>query len=238
MDPEILEQDSARAEIERIQAVYAERDRRPPRHRAIEFAYRLINEDRHRRMRALIERLVPTADRRLLDVGCGSGWDLEQWRHAGWAADRLAGCDVVADRIEAARARCPDVDLRLGDGATLPFPDDAFTVATAATVFSSILEAATRRRLFEEMQRVVRPGGLVVVYDFVVRNPRNRAVLPITSARLRELGGRPWSSRRMTPLVYAVAAGAAIHPRLADLAMRLAPPTHRLTIWRVGPGRP
>ena len=232
MDPGISEQDASRAEIARIQWVYAARDGRPARHAAIVSAYRLINEDRHRRMRALVERLVPGPDRPLLDVGCGNGWDLGQWRLSGWAADQLAGCDVVPDRVEAARRRCPDVDIRLGDGVTLPFPEGSFAVATAVTVFSSILDTDTRRRLFAEMQRVVRPGGLVLVYDFVVRNPRNPAVLSMTAARLRELGRPPTSSRRMTPLVYAVAAGAAVHPRLAALAMRLAPPTHRLAIWR------
>jgi len=50
--------------------------------------------------------------------------------------------------------------------------------------------------------------------------------------RLTELGRPPDWSMRLSPVLQAVAVGAAVHPRLADLAMRLAPRTHRLSGWR------
>lgn len=69
---------------------------------------------------------------------------------------------------------------------------------------------------------------------------RVTSVLSISSAleRLTAQGRPPTRSRRLSPLLQAVAVGAAIHPRLADLAMRLAPPTHRLTYWRSSDAEP
>lgn len=183
------------------------------------------------RMRALVDELAGR-QAAILDVGCGGGYDLSRWRAFGWPEARLAGVDLVEQRVELARAEAPGVDIRLGQGATLPFDDAAFDVATAVTVFSSILDASQRISLFQEMMRVVRPSGFVLVYDFVVRNPRNASVIAMPLRRLKEIGG-PWAgSMPLTPLLHAVAVGALVHPTLARVAVRLAPRTHRLTWWR------
>jgi len=223
-------------EIDRIREVYRERDRRAGRGPAIGEAYRLVNEERLARMDGLIRATVDIDRARLLDVGCGAGLDLAYWLAAGWTADRLAGVDLAAERINRARLACPGVDLQVTDGAELPFPDASFDVATAVTVFSSILDPALQRALFAEMRRVVRPGGLLVIYDFVVRKPTNPDVRGVGLRRLREVGGRaPDGSTRLTPLLYLVAAGAAVGPLPSALAMRFAPRTHRLSYWRVRP---
>jgi SAM-dependent methyltransferase len=219
-------------EIDRIRAVYAERDARPARHSAIAEAYRLINVDRRAKMRSMIER-VTDGDRRVLDVGCGSGLDLGHWLALGWPADRLAGVDVVAQRLSLAREACPGVDLQETNGTDLPYAADTFDVATAVTVFSSILDPLIRGRLFDEMRRVVRPGGSIVVYDFVIRNPRNPDVVAMTARRLRALGGRPIESVRITPLLPLVAAASRLGGRASRVAMATAPRTHRLSRWVV-----
>lgn len=226
------------AEVARIRAVYHERDRARPRGAAIADAYRRLNAQRLERMRRVVDGFFPHERPRLLDVGCGSGYDLSRWLTAGWRADRLAGVDLVPERLAAARLACPGVDLRLSQGSVIPFADDSTDVATAVTVFSSILSAELRRALFTEMERVVRPGGLLLVYDFVIRKPTNPNVIGMSLERLTALGRPPTGSRRLSPLLQAVAVGAAIHPRLADLAMRLAPPTHRLTYWRSSDAEP
>jgi SAM-dependent methyltransferase len=219
------------AETARIRAVYADRDHRPVRHRAIVSAYRAVNEDRMRRMLRLVETLAPGRKPTILDVGCGGGYDLGVWQSLGWPVTSLAGVDLVPARVDAARAANPGVDVRLGDGPTLPFADASFQIATAVTVLSSILDPALQAAVLAEMRRVVRPGGAIVVYDFVVRNPRNPAVMPIKLGLLKRLGGPPNGSIRLTPLLQAVALGAWLHPRIARVTMRVAPRTHRLTWW-------
>jgi ubiquinone/menaquinone biosynthesis C-methylase UbiE len=122
--------------------------------------------------------------------------------------------------------------VRLSTPGAIPFPDDSVDVATAATVFSSILDPAMRMALFAEMERVVRSGGVIVVYDFVIRKPTNPHVIGMPLHRLAELGRPPTGSIRLSPALQAVAVATAVHPRLADLAMRFAPRTHRLSYWR------
>jgi SAM-dependent methyltransferase len=222
-------------ESKRIRGLYAARDRERRRHPAIIEAYRRLNVERRALTHALLRTVAPPPDGRLLDVGCGAGLDLSGWVEAGWVPDRIAGVDLSPERIARARIAAPGADVRVGGGSTLPFDDQAFDAATAVTVFSSTMDPAVRISLFREMVRVVRPGGLVVVYDFVVRKPTNPNVRGMPLARLALLGRPPDGSRRLSPLLQAVAAGAFVHPKLADLAWRLAPRTHRLSWWHVAP---
>jgi ubiquinone/menaquinone biosynthesis C-methylase UbiE len=218
-------------EATRIRSVYAKWDGRHQRSGPIQEASRRLGAERLELTRRLLVRLLPEQYPMLLDVGCGSGGDLSHLRSAGWPAERLAGVDLIPTRLAAARLSCPDVDIRLSESSSIPFPDDSVDVATAATVFSSIMDPTVRRALFAEMERVVRPGGLLLIYDFVIRKPTNSSVVRMPLRGLAELGRPPDGSIRLSPLLHAVALAAALHPRLADWAMRIAPRTHRLSYW-------
>ncbi len=220
-----------------IRSVFEARDRRAASG-TLTSASQVLTDERWRRTLDILRLELPQSPApSILDVGCGGGLDLAHWRDAGWPVERLAGIDLVPGRVDAARLRCPEADIRLGGPGPLPFETGAFDVATASTVFSSIRDDAARRALFDEMCRVVRPGGLVVVYDFVVRNPRNPNVLAMTGRQLRELAGRlPDESERVSPFLYAVSLAQRMHPRLGRAVAVVAPRTHRLSYWRVAPG--
>ena len=70
--------------------------------------------------------------------------------------------------LEQARAASPDLEFAEGDALNLPFPGAAFD---AATIAFGLRNLADQRRGLEEMRRVVKPGGRLVVLEFV-RPPR------------------------------------------------------------------
>jgi SAM-dependent methyltransferase len=224
-----------RAELERIRRVFERRDERglDDGRGARGRAARRLADERLEATRRLLRATFPDDPfPRYLDVGCGTGRDLGWFLGAGWLADRLAGIDAVATRVRLAAAAAPGVDVRLAHALSLPYADGSFDVTAAVLVFSSIGREETRRALFAEMWRVTAPAGLVVVYDLVVRNPRNPDVVAMPLAALTRVGGRPTGSTRLSPFLPAVAVAEAIDPRLARLVMRVAPRTHRLTWWR------
>jgi SAM-dependent methyltransferase len=90
----------------------------------------------------------------------------------------------------------------------MPFDDDAFDLVFQLTAFSSILDDGMRRAVAREMARVLRPGGVVVSYDFRVTRDR-RNTRPLRAADLTALvPGFSVDARRVTlvpPLARALA---------------------------------
>jgi len=127
------------------------------------------------RRQALAEvlRRKPRGPVRLLDVGTGTarflrqarvslpgselhGVDLSPW-YVGHARRELArGSD------EAGAAALPRVDV--ANAESLPFPDASFDVVTSIFVLHE-LPRRVRRAVLREMQRVLVPGGLLVLED-------------------------------------------------------------------------
>ena len=107
----------------------------------------------------------------------------------------------------------------------------------AFTLFSSLLDARFRTALAQQMWQWVAPGGGVLVYDFVVNNPRNSDVQGMPLAEVRRLFPQArLHSRRITlaPPVARRLPRSLVAP-CASLLPFLR--THRLT-WAVKPAQP
>jgi ubiquinone/menaquinone biosynthesis C-methylase UbiE len=145
---------------------------------------RLIR-DRDVRIGELVGRSLP-AGGAVLDVGCGIGSHLGAIAAAHPDA-RLAGLDLLPDRIEEARRNVPSGRFIVGSADALPFDADAFDVVLAITLVSSLptdeMEAAAAR----EIGRVLRPGGWLIWFDLRYDNPSNPAVHGIDRRRLGRL---------------------------------------------------
>ncbi|MCC7495973.1 MAG: class I SAM-dependent methyltransferase [Bryobacterales bacterium] len=131
--------------------------------------------------------MFPLAERRILDVGCGEGLWPSSFLTWGASAGCLSGIDVSERRIDIARRRLPGMDLRCGDAGKLPWSDNSFDVVAAFVTFSSILDSGIRRSAASEMRRVLKPGGIILWYDFFHDSPRNRNVRGIRAGEVREL---------------------------------------------------
>jgi ubiquinone/menaquinone biosynthesis C-methylase UbiE len=119
--------------------------------------------------------LVPQAPLRLLDAGCGTGnLLLALQRRRPRAA--LTGVDLSPSMLKRARAKLADVDLRRSDlGERLPFEDGSFDVVTSVNVLYAVADPA---RTVAELERVLKPGGLLIICT-----PRARPDLPKIVAR-------------------------------------------------------
>lgn len=105
----------------------------------------------------------------IADLGCTDGWRLAALRGAFPAAGRLAGTDPSPAAIEAGRRRWPDLDLRIGTLSDLPF-DEPFDLVVVSFVFYLIDRAALARSV-AGVDRLVRPGGVLALADFMAEQP-------------------------------------------------------------------
>jgi ubiquinone/menaquinone biosynthesis C-methylase UbiE len=68
--------------------------------------------------------------------------------------------------IERGRREHPELTLRLNLGAELPEPDESADAVVCCAVLTCIPEASARERVLGEIERVLRPGGVVHVVEF------------------------------------------------------------------------
>jgi SAM-dependent methyltransferase len=122
--------------------------------------------------------LVDLARRRLgdpsslwfLDVGCGLGLTDEYLKDEVGA---LHGIDVAEGVVERAGERNPWAEYVVYDGATTPFRDELFDVTFAICVLHHV-EPARWHGFVEELARVTKRGGLLVVMEHNPLNPLTR----------------------------------------------------------------
>ncbi len=108
---------------------------------------------------------------RILDFGCGVGNSLPHLaRHFPQSA--ITGLDVSERCLAVARQRFPDIgELMQFDGsAALPFAPESFDAVFAACVFHHI-PAGEHLALFREWRRILKPGGMAVVFEHNPYNP-------------------------------------------------------------------
>lgn len=106
------------------------------------------------------------AGQRVLEIGCGIGTDLARFASGG---AHVTGVDLAETSIELARKNfslhgLQAVDLRVADGAALPFGQDSFDLVYCHGVLQYAADAAA---VVAEARRVLRPGGLAI---FMVYN--------------------------------------------------------------------
>jgi ubiquinone/menaquinone biosynthesis C-methylase UbiE len=193
-------------EIARIQEEYTYR----ANCEAFAARYSLFNEATllqlhsiERNLLALLKRhkFTELADKKILDIGCGTGMHLQRFLAYGAQPGNLAGIDLMPERIALAKQMNPAIDWRQGSAHELPYPDASFDLITLFVVFSSILNEPLRQRIADEIWRVRKPGGLILCYDFTYSNPRNPAVVGISRQHIRYLFQHPGAQfdfRRIT----------------------------------------
>lgn len=214
---------AAARERDRVLDEYARRERDVPADRYAPWQpAELLGRIGRKRAAARLLRQVgafPTTGDRALEVGCGQlGWlaDLIEW---GVREPDLAGIDLDARRVEAARQRLPAADLRAGDATSLPWPAAAFKLVVASTVFSSVLDAEVRAQIAAEIWRVLAPGGAVVWYDVAVRNPGNSRLAALPPPAIATLF--PSGAIRIRRVTLVPALARAVAPRSWVLATLL-----------------
>ena len=127
------------------------------------------------------------SDLRLLEVGCGSGGNLQDLLRLGAAPERITGLELLPARVALARSALPGaLTLREGDACRAEIAAASQDAVLAFTLLSSLLNDDFRRTMAQTLWHWVKPGGGVLVYDFVVDNPRNPDVraVPLSALNL------------------------------------------------------
>jgi ubiquinone/menaquinone biosynthesis C-methylase UbiE len=171
----------------------------------------------------------------ILDVGSGTGWWLELLAGHEHVAANLYGVDLLPDRVAVARARVPSAAIEIGDVRRLSYEDRSFDVVTLFTLLSSLPEPNDAEHALREARRVLRPNGVLLVWEPRVPNPLNPRTMLIRRGLLETALAGALLEARTTTLVPALARRLgtwtwSLYPSLVRVPFLR---THRLVCARV-----
>lgn len=128
-----------------------------------------------------------TNNPKMLYVGVGGGMELLQFSYFNRTKGGVVGVDVVDEMLEASRKNFIEaeklnpwfksefVDLQKGDALNLNVPDSSIDVAAQNCLFN-IFKAEDLKKAIEEMYRVLKPGGKLVMSDPTCEQEMNDAL--------------------------------------------------------------
>src|SRR5438874_3800964 len=128
-----------------------------------EISHSLISEDQRRAWLDLLLPLAGSANQRVLDVGCGTGFLAFRFAELGHT---VTGIDLSPQMIDRARRKTEQagqkIEFRVGDAAALDCADDSFDLVVARHVIWNLPDP---ERGLTEWLRVLRPGGRLVLIE-------------------------------------------------------------------------
>ena len=104
----------------------------------------------------------------VLDIGCGTGVAARTIARRANFSGRVTGIDLSPYLVEAAKRLADEeglgdlLEFRSGDTRDLDIPDGRFDAVVAHTLVSHVKDALT---VLKEAGRLVKPGGLIAVFD-------------------------------------------------------------------------
>ena len=134
-----------------------------------------------------------TNNPKTLYVGVGGGMELLQFSYFNRQKNGVVGIDVVDEMLDASRKNFKEaevsnpwfkseyVDLKKGDAMNLPVDDNSIDVAAQNCLFN-IFKAEDLKKAIQEMYRVLKPHGRLVMSDPTCEQPMNEALRSIPIA--------------------------------------------------------
>jgi ubiquinone/menaquinone biosynthesis C-methylase UbiE len=112
-------------------------------------------------------------DAKILDYGCGYGRLTHDIADHGYS--NVIGVDSSQGMIQEAREKFPALTFEHNLETTIPFSDNEFDAVFLFTILTCIPFNHDQYTLFQELQRVLKPGGLVYISDVLINtDQRNR----------------------------------------------------------------
>jgi len=99
-----------------------------------------------------------------LDVACGTGRLTRELARRVAPGGRAVGVDFSDEMLQVAKRDHPDLEFQQADALALPFPDATFDASTMAFGLRNLVDPVLGAG---EMARVVRPGGTLLVLEFL-----------------------------------------------------------------------
>lgn len=118
-----------------------------------------LGQDRAWR-RLVVEAVDPRPGQQILDLAAGTGTSSEPFRAAG---AHVVPTDLSLGMLTVGKARSPQLAFVAADALRLPYADASFDAVTISFGLRNVEDTSAA---LQEMRRVTKPGGALVVCEF------------------------------------------------------------------------
>ena len=124
---------------------------------------------------------------RIIDIGCGSASQLISLVSLGFNQDNLFGIDINKIDINFAKKNYPLLNLSCQDATNLEFKNNYFDLTYESTLFVQITDNKVSQRIANEMIRITKKGGYLILFDWRYGKFNNSNFLACNKRRIKEL---------------------------------------------------
>ncbi len=124
---------------------------------------------------------------RVLEIGAGSGGNLLFFKRMGVTWTNLYANELLPERLKVLKENYPNIKVFEGDASEINHEDHKFDIVFQSTVFTSILNFDFKKKVADKMWSLLKPGGIILWYDFMYDNPSNKDVKGIGKNEIRKL---------------------------------------------------
>jgi phospholipid N-methyltransferase len=122
----------------------------------------------------------------LLEIGAGNGTNAEIFLNLGFKIENIFFNELLPERIVAIKSNYPNNTIFEGNAIEIDI-NQKFDIVFQSTVFTSILNKVDREKLTEKMLSLLKPNGIILWYDFIYNNPKNKDVRKVDVKELKLL---------------------------------------------------
>lgn len=104
----------------------------------------------------------------IVDVACGTGDMMDYWRqraeHNAMAVKKILGVDPSEGMVGVGREKFPDFEFAIAKATEIPADDSSADMLSISYGIRNVVE---REAALREFNRVLKPGGMVVILEFM-----------------------------------------------------------------------
>jgi len=176
-----------RGETEKIKERYAKRKENiVEKHGNKTFIEKVVAEREAVYTKALKNNFTTTGNLKLIEIGAGAGANIDFFRKLRIQDEDIIAAELLPERAKTLREKFPKITVAEGDALQLNYKN-SFDIVFQSLVFTSILDDEFRKKLAAKMWAMLKPGGIILWYDFRFNNPANRDVKAVTKTEIRDL---------------------------------------------------